>query len=364
MTREEYLKLYEKYDAGLCNSEELELLHAYQDDFELLNLPWNPAMGEESVIKARSFPRIQKTRIFSILSAAAAILLLIGTGLFYFLHPAKEVKTTGMSIPHILPGGTQPTLTLSDGSVVTLDSLQNGTLAKQGNTTITSHHGQLTYEGADEKNNIVYNTINIPKGGQYALVLSDGTKVWINAASTLRFPVRFGNERIVELTGEAYFEVAQQPAHPFKVITGHKMNIDVLGTHFNVNAYVNEPKGIVSLMEGSVKVSDAQHTCILKPGQQAWADNDLRVADEMDEEQVLAWKNGQFQFANTSLEQVLRQLERWYNIEVSYNQLPAKHFYGTIPRNVELAQVLNMLTVTGGVTFSMEGHKLTVTNGK
>lgn len=266
----------------------------------------------------------------------------------------------------VAPGTNKAILTLDDGSEVVLDNSENGTLSKQGSTTIVKpSNGQLLYETAQASNaKPMYNTVKTPKGGQYQVVLSDGTKVWLNAASSLRFPLVFvGNERKVEMTGEVYFEVAKNPKKPFKVIAD-KQEVLVLGTHFNVMAYPNEKFIKTTLLEGSVKITKDNRSMVLEPNQQAKVGFDngvFRAVNDADIAEELAWKDGYFQFNNTSLETIMRQLERWYDVDVQYiGKIPDEHFTGRLPRNTNLSNVLKILSMSQ-IQFKIEGKNIIIT---
>jgi ferric-dicitrate binding protein FerR (iron transport regulator) len=265
---------------------------------------------------------------------------------------------------------------LADGTTIVLDSAGNTTLATQGNTHIIKlNNGQLAYRDADQRTPataLQYNTISTPKGGQYEIILPDGSHVWLNAASSLRFPAAFtGNERIVALTGEAYFEVAKNPAQPFKVtFTGSAGDgqVEVLGTHFNINAYDDEANSKTTLLEGKVKISRPQSGMqdpnpeILNPGQQAAiADGvgNIKVL-AVDADAAIAWKNGVFSFDNVDIKTVMRQIARWYDVEVVYEgALAAEKFEGEIPRSSTLADVFKILELSA-VHFKIEGRKVIV----
>jgi ferric-dicitrate binding protein FerR (iron transport regulator) len=303
--------------------------------------------------------------------AAASILLLLASGSYFFFgnHQAKkEVAVVNKHVPvnDVAPGGNKAVLTLADGSVIILDSAQNGTLSKQGNIKIIKlDDGQLAYDksGLSANSQVLYNTISTPKGGQYQVTLSDGSKVWLNAASSLRFPATFsGKERKVELTGEGYFEVAHNKKMPFHV-TVNDLDVEVLGTHFNINAYADESAIKTTLLEGSVKVVKGNETKIIEPGEQAsvtTSEDEINVKQQVDLEQVVAWKNEIFQFERADIESVMRQISRWYDIDVDYHGRVSEHFGGTISRDVNISDVLKMLEMTGGVNFKIDGKKVIV----
>lgn len=310
--------------------------------------------------------------------AAAAILLLAGAT--YFLTTNKknsEPAAIAATTTDIAPGKNGAVLTLADGSQIVLDSLENGTVATQNGVQVVLQNGQLAYDptgsGAGER---IYNTMTTPKSRQFQLTLPDGTKVWLNAASSLRYPTTFSAAtRRVEVTGEAYFEVAKNKAKPFIVKINNKAEIEVLGTHFNVNAYTNESTIRTTLLEGRVRViagdltaphnagtAGATVSALLKPGQQASIPNTISAITEIpispaQTDQVVAWKNGVFNFEDAGFEEVMRQLERWYDIEVVYEKgIPDIQFGGKLSRNVGLKDLLEILKRTE-VHFKLEGER-------
>ncbi len=304
------------------------------------------------------------------LAVAAVFILLVGLGVYWLWDTSTKqerevaIQEHPEGIKDIAPGSNKAILRLADGTEILLDSAHDGTLAQQGAVKIIKlTNGQLAYntqKGRSEE--VLYNTITTPKGGQYHLVLADGTKVWLNAASSLHFPAAFtGKERAVELKGEGYFEVAKNAAMPFHVHV-NDMDVQVLGTHFNVNAYTDESTIRTTLLEGSVQVSKGEQTRLLKPGQQAAASQkgQIGVEDDVDVEEVMAWKNGLFQFQSADLEAIMRQAARWYDIEIEYKEKITERFSGQISRNVNLSQLLKILELTGKVHFEIEGRKIIV----
>ncbi|SIO38435.1 FecR family protein [Chitinophaga niabensis] len=290
-------------------------------------------------------------------AAAAAIIVLVVTGgLYRFSQPSPEAKT--LAVQDVAPGGNKAMLTLADGSVVTLDSTGNQVI-QQGGIAVKQAGGQLIYDGGSNEGVISFNTLTTPKGGQFQVRLSDGTRVWMNAASTLRYPTTFsGRERKVEVTGEVYFEVVKDAARPFEVQAGN-MKVEVLGTHFNINAY----DGLsTTLLEGAVKVSGLQNGkhVILQPGQQAQLSDDIKVVGNPDVDKIMAWKNGLFNFEGASFKEVMQELERWYDIEVVYaGGVPDIRFGGELSRNKSLAGLIEALR-DAEVHFEIKGRQLIV----
>jgi transmembrane sensor len=300
----------------------------------------------------------------------AAILFVSLTGLAflwgYIRQQRPEPATAVFTHQDVLPGGWKATLRLADGSVIALKDTGTSVLRTGNGIRITQQNGEVIYENTGEGNTAMqghWNTISTPLGGKYKLLLPDGSRVWLNAGSDLRFPAAFeGSRRDVELTGEAYFEVADNEHKPFRVkVNG--LTVDVLGTHFNVKAYGDEPLVQATLIEGSVKVSTHAGEELLRPGKQAnlhKANEHLEIR-EANIKDVLAWKNDLFRFSKESLEEVMRKIGRWYNVEVVYSGVETDtQFSGMISRNVPLSQVLKMLEMTGGARFRVEGRRVTV----
>lgn len=303
------------------------------------------------------------------MAVAAVFILLVGAGVLWLLQSQKKEQEIAIQakpdvLKDVAPGSNKAILKLADGTEIILDSANKGTLAQQGTVKVIKlDNGQLSYKPQYGKpDEVFYNTITTPKGGQYQLVLADGTKIWLNAASSLHFPAAFaGKERVVELKGEGYFEVAKNAAMPFHVRV-HQMDIQVLGTHFNVNAYTDENLMRTTLLEGSVKISKGAQARLLKPGQQAAVDQgeQILVRNDVNLDEVIAWKNGLFQFQSADLETILRQASRWYDIEVEYRDKISELFSGQISRNVNISQLLKILEFTGKVHFEIEGKKVIV----
>ncbi|QEH42556.1 FecR family protein [Chitinophaga sp. XS-30] len=277
-------------------------------------------------------------------AAAAAVLLLAGAvALWPGSLPRKHFAVKPST--DVAPGKSKAVLTLADGSLVTLDSAIGQDIQQEA-ATARQQNGQLVYEPDATATAIIqYNTLTTPRGGQFRLVLPDGTQVWLNAASSIHYPTVFtGKERTVTITGEAYFEVTKNAGMPFRVNTSGGTMVEVLGTRFNINAYADEDAIRTTLAEGAVKVSSGNEQVILQPGQQAQVTGRQIQVLRPDMAQVLAWKNGIFNFENSSLEEVMRQLSRWYDVEVVYKgRIPDRVFGGELQRSLPLSQVLEVL---------------------
>lgn len=367
MDQDRLHNILQKYLDGSATPEETAALHDWYRSAGATEVEWpvdDPAGIDD--VRERMLDRLQReafgknaapaaVRRLRLALAAAAIVLLLST-VAYLRYIHRTPPATPPMAHDALPGGNKATLILGGGQAITLDSAHQGLLATQGGIAVQkSGKGELVYEGAPTTVETAYNTILTPNGGTYAVTLSDGTKVWLNAASSLKYPVTFtGGVRSVDLTGEAYFEVAKD-AKPFTV---HCLGqtIDVLGTHFNVNAYTNESSIKTTLLQGKVKVNNT----LLQPGEQSTvgADGKVHLMNNIDTAEVMAWKNGMFQFDEADIGTVMRQIGRWYDVDVVYEgKLPDDHFRGKIPRNVNASQVLQILAI-GGIEFTIAGKKI------
>lgn len=302
-------------------------------------------------------------------AAVILIAIMAGTYIYYFnqTNPAHVLTTSAKTNKKtIVPGGNNAVLLLADGSQIILNTTSDGQLTNQsGVEVIKTKSGELLYRfaGNATAKAATINTVSTPRGGQYHLILVDGTEVWLNASSSVKFPTAFvGNERKVEVTGEVYFEVAKNKAKPFIVHT-NQSDIKVLGTHFNVNTYADEAYERTTLLEGSIEIKRSAKKALLKPGQQAILNakaDDIKVAEIEDTEAVIAWKNGYFQFEKSDLPSVMRQVSRWYNAEVIYNgKIPAKQLSGKIPRSVNVEKLVEMLAYNG-IRCKVEYNQITI----
>ncbi|AXY73447.1 FecR family protein [Paraflavitalea soli] len=391
--------LWKGYQQGLLQEAELaEFLQLIREDENLLaggidellqhGPQGMPAPGEKELILRQIRQQIQPATVHKLpfgkrywWIAAAALFLLTTMIALLTIRLKKQQDITGKGrqpspVYDAAPGKNGALLTLADGSTIVLDSAANGTLAQQGSSKlIKTEDGKLTYSpsSGEGQEAPAYNTISTPRGRQFQLVLPDGSKVWLNAASSLTYPTAFtGNERKVTLTGEAYFEVASLPGKSgtkmsflvdMRPIAGGKINgtIEVLGTHFNVNAYEDEGAIKATLLEGKIKITAVTGSQLLFPGHQALlSNNQLSIINNLDVEAVVAWKNGVFNFHKADLPAVMRQLSRWYDVEIVYQgPVPGRLFGGEIERNLHLSQVLKILSKMG-IQCTIEGKKLIV----
>lgn len=310
----------------------------------------------------------QKTNRLVMLAAASIVVIAASALFFRSVQPVKTISPVAKQIQQemiVLPGSDKAILVLDNGSIVTLDDTANKTISMQGATEVLKTNGQLIYSQGETPGvmaGVVYNTLKTPRGGQYQLILADGTKVWMNAGSSLHFPTSFpGKERVVTLTGEAYFEVAKDMNRRFSVeVNGTTVN--VLGTHFNVMAYENEAAMNVTLLEGLVNVAGENSNVTIRPGQQAQLKpgGHLTVLDNVNLEETLSWKNGYFHLDHTKLEVLMRQMERWYKVDVVYEgKIPNRQFGGKISRESDIQHVMKILAASK-VYSRLAGDKLII----
>ncbi|MBB6126343.1 FecR family protein [Mucilaginibacter lappiensis] len=378
MTYQELRKLYERCTSGNCTSEEQKLFEEYRDSFDLSDTPWLPVFGDQEKIEKllkedlhKRLNTVKPNRIKLFYWAAAALVVMTLGGLFYsveyFTGKHNTLYANGQN--SIKSGSDKATLTLSDGKKIALDGSKKGTLSVQNNVSVDKDkNGRVIYKkdgSKDPHSTQTFNVMTTPRGGKYELVLSDGTKIWLNAATSIRFPVDFtGNERIVELSGEAYFEVAHNITKPFKVLSNGQV-VQVLGTHFNINAYQDEEEVETTLLQGSVKISGSRlspdkSALIIKPNEQAIFKNNQLSKITVDADDVVAWKNGVILFKNADMKHIMRQISRWYDVEVVYQgQITEDTYSGEISRNADLAEVFKILKLSD-INLKVEGRTVIV----
>ena len=348
--------VYDEIMAGEAQKTAIDFMYSLSVD-----AAWSKVSTASEI--SRSVPVVKNLSSFrKRLAWAAAAAVLLATFFIWRTSMDQPVQSSAAPV-EILPGGTKATLTLADGKVISLDGLTNGDLASEGNVQVIKMDGKLQYNASKDNAAITYNTIQTPRGCKYQLVLADGTVVWLNAASSLRFPVAFnGKERMVELKGEAYFEV-KKDGKPFKVSLQNGSQIEVKGTTFNVNAYQDEDMLIATLLEGKINFLMQGKTQPLFPGQQirvTYEQPQMMVLDDVDLEKEIAWKNDLFIFKGMDVKSIMREISRWYDIDVVYKGKPSPEtFSGIVSRKSNLAQVLKIME-EGGVRFEMEGRTIVV----
>lgn len=416
------IELHKKYLQDQCSAEELEILFKYFEQPEhedmlrgLISAEFDRDIDEKNTvavnnivnnvdirlqqmlqdktvetdhpsvkIKQESIPakKIRFNWNFSRTAAAAVVFMTLSAGIYFFVKDSTSYRThqdLKQVAKSISPGGNKAILTLADGTQIVLTDADNGQLATQTGVKITkTKDGQLVYNiqetgSADnESGKVLYNTITTPRGGRYEVNLPDGSRVWLNAATSIKFPTSFktSKERRIELLGEAYFEVSHDKSKPFRVATVplaipnyQKQEIEVLGTHFNINAYTDEPSIKTTLLEGSVRVSNLlrNSTLVLTPGQQSSLGNQGLSVKSVNPEEFIAWKNNKFMFDGNTIQGIMRQISRWYDVDVVFNgNISKEAFAGKISRFKNLYEVLDLVELTGLVHFKVEGRRIIV----
>lgn len=379
MDNKELLELLKKYNKGVASEQEKAFLEAYYQLFELNDDGLNnvlPAEKQELKESIKAYLHqniiieedIPARKVSYWKWAAAAVFLIAFTISFLFINKEQfsDLRAKNNVDSLIVPGSNQAVLTLADGTNIKLNSKDQGTLSNENGVVITKNEdGLLTYKVTDKALASI-NTITIPRGGQYQLILSDGTKVWLNADTKITFPTKFdGTERSVSVIGEAYFEVARNKNKPFKVLTQNQ-TIEVLGTHFNVNSYADDEVSKTTLLEGSVRVSllEGEVGEILKPGQAAHlskSTNDISVL-AVDTETAVAWKNGYFRFDNIDMRSLMSQVARWYNVDIEYRGEVTKDlFSGKLKRSDNIKEILRILELSN-INVAIEGRTIIISN--
>lgn len=365
--------LLQKYSEGTCTDEE----KAWVEEWYLrLNARETDLSGEEleedlRQLKTRleRISRTKSAKIIRLRAVAAVFLLLAGVGLCWYMiadRPSSSLLS-GYHSGDVHPGRNRAVLTLANGRVIDLDSAGSGVLAAEGGVIIRKGQGgQIVYKARPAGSATAatgFNTVSTPNGGQYKVVLPDGTQVWLNAASSLRYPVRFAaDRREVFLSGEAYFDVTENKDHPF-VVQSSGQSVTVTGTEFNINAYENESVVATTLVTGSIRVREEKsgNTETLRPGQQSVLGPSLFQVREVDANSYASWKNGQFVFYNVPLPAVLRQIERWYDVSFERSRLPEDiTFWGSVSRQVMLSELLEVIAINTGLTFRREGRRIMI----
>jgi transmembrane sensor len=383
MSKQDFIELYEKYLSGQCTAAEKELLESYYSEINLMDNEWDAKLGDEQLIKNIIRAQISEAtgikeqhvlgqrRFYTSLKYAAAVLVFITAGVACWVYFTKKSKLHQVaSMPAVIkPGSHSATLTLANGQSIVLNATKNGQISQSSGVAVKKQSDSvLTYTYAGLKRRAINavpdsNMLTIPRGGIIQTVLSDGTKVWINASSSLKYPVAFaGTERRVILSGEAYFEAAKNKDMPFKVIV-NGVEVQVLGTHFNVMGYHEDKVIKTTLLEGSVKLRSGGSQTLLKPGQEGvFADGQSQFnVNEVNAADAIAWKEGFIVFDNESIQSIMLKIARWYNVDVVYQgKMNKSNFGGTISRYKSIDVVLKALETTGSVHFKIEGRRIIV----
>lgn len=362
--QDQFKNLIDRYKAGSATEEDIAFLESWYTQYQSEGVDYNPA---DQVIDAKAVwdklqsaqPAARRIRPWPRIAAAASIIVMLSAGGYFILHKAKSP-----SINNSVSSGNKVTLALPGGRHLSLTDVQNGSLAP-GIAKVND--SELVYKAntSASKTTIAYDTLTVPRGGHFQLTMADGSRIWLNAATVVRYPeICSGDERKVELLkGEAYFEVVHNSSEPFRVVSRNQV-IEDIGTHFNVNAYDDEPNVQTTLLEGSVSVADDKNKVVLKPGQQS----QVRVAGSAiivknaNLDEVVSWKNNRFIFNNDNIAAVMRQISRAYDVDISYEgDMTGKEFTGSVPRSEKVQEVLRKLEETGTIHYRMEGRKIIVT---
>jgi transmembrane sensor len=373
MDQEEINRLIEKYKIGTATDQERDTLNLWYRNTAYSDVIYP---DEEKATETRILSRLlseitpaTKIKRWKAFTAAASVILGLSVGSYFLLNKQGDQQLVEIKTHDIAPGSNKAILTLANGKQIILNNAQDGELVQQGNAAITkSHDGHIIYQASDKgaSSDIAYNTTTTPRGGEYHITLADGTGVWLNAASSITYPTVFsGRDRTVEITGEAYFEVAHNAAKPFRV-KSNGQTVQVLGTHFDVNAYDDESTIKTTLLEGSVKVTTGEHVALLQPGQQSQVSiaekttGVFKGIQNVDTDEAVAWKNGSFQFDKDDIKTVMRQFSRWYDVDVVYQgDIKERAISGSMHRNLSAAKALELLSLAN-VHFIIDGKKIIV----
>lgn len=374
MQEKDAQRLIAKYKAGRCTEEELVLLRNW---FNQLNQSEDAGLSQDELTQTGEEiwrmirPQTQKVKrlvLWPRIAAAASIILALSFGGYFVFHKHAPQLTAGNYKNDVKPGNNGAILTLAGGQKVILEQTKAGKIAQQNGTNLSkAGDSLLIYKAGEASANYTmsYNTLETPRGKQYSVILPDGSKVWLNAASSLRYPTIFkGKERLVTLSGEAYFEVIHNAKMPFRVSTNGQI-VEDIGTHFNITAYPDEAAVKTTLLEGSVRVSSLNHAAeqlVLSPGEQSTLEQDELKKKEVDTELAIAWKNGLFYYKNAPLTTVMRQIARWYDVEIDYEVVHPQNqtFSGSVSRYDQVSKILTAIELTGAVKFKIAGRKITV----
>jgi transmembrane sensor len=380
MKKEEFIQISAKIADGSCSEKEIALYNAFYDEFQLQYNEWGNISGAiKTGISTELHKRISTKvsplkqaaipKLWYRLAASAVVFITLSIGLYFYLSSGKEYTDLAThDFKGISPGTNKAVLILASGEKIDLTAAANKQLARQAGVSISkTANGQLVYKVSDafqaggKADGNLNNTIATPAGGQYQVILPDGTRVTLNSASSMTFPAAFAqaSQRNVEVSGEAYFEVSKDKQRPFRVKTANQL-VEVLGTHFNINAYHDEPVVVTTLLEGSVKINNQ---VMLRPGEQAMNSGSSVEVQQADMEKAMAWKNGDFVFKNEDFKTAMRKISRWYDVEILYD--PAVdtdiELGGWVSMKSGIATVLSRIESTGNIHFKVQGRRITVT---
>jgi ferric-dicitrate binding protein FerR (iron transport regulator) len=382
---EEYLDKYdinelaEKLAKGTISKEERAYFERWYADFNDEEVSVGPGRhGNEEALRTSMLSGIyrkingeggrhgHRSTLYTLVKAAAAVVLFIGAAYFFLYRKTPAPRLVQSRVQDIAPGGNKAILTLANGATIILNDVHKGQVTSQGNSKIIKiNNGLVVYHVAaagGKAAEVAYNTLTVPRGGQFKLVLADGTRVWLNSASSIRYPTAFtGADRTVRITGEAYFEVAQNSRQPFRVLAD-RMTVSVLGTHFNIMAYPDEPAAKVTLLEGAVNVKSKGNDIRLKPGEQLLLDPSgaMTTVDSVNLQGVISWTHDQFWFNGADIYTVMREISRWYNVDVVIKGNIPEHFEGYIPRDVNVSKMFEVLQQTNLLNYTIRNNKIIV----
>jgi len=369
MNDETLLDLIERISNNTANDADISVYNAWCESFQEKGEQIPDFNELQSKMLVHINQEIDKHReravypFYRIAAVAASIIFVLSIGCYFLFRSGSNQKIAKNDNHEIAPGGNRLVLILGNGKKIDLTKAKNGQLAMQGQTAISKvNNGQIVYSDSKISNDDVqYNTVLAPRGGQGSLILGDGTQVWLNSSSSIKFPASFkGNQRLVTVTGEVAFKVFHNAKMPFKVMAAKQLTEDI-GTEFNINAYPDEPMIKTTLLEGSVKVGIPGQSTLLKPGQESDFNNNQLSVKDGDIQTAFAWKNGYLWFNNENIESVMRQVSRWYDIDVVYQgKITNDRFNGKISRYKNINQVLHMLEYSGSVHFKVQGRRIEV----
>jgi transmembrane sensor len=363
--QEQFKSLLDRYKAGTATEEDIAFLESWYSEYQSEGAEYDPA---DKIIDAKAVwddlqlarPMAKHISLWPRIAAAASVVLALSAGMYFILHKEKLQSSTN----NVASAMNKAILALPDGRHIALADVKNGDLTA-GISKVNRDELMYRASASSPKKTVAYDTLTVPRGGHFQLTMADGSKIWLNAATVIRYPETCdGNERRIELLkGEAYFEVTHNRSKPFKVISRNQV-IEDIGTRFNVNAYDDEPNVKTTLLEGSVSVADDKNRVTLKPGQQSQvnASGSHIIIKNASLNEAVSWKNGRFIFNNDDIASVMRQVSRWYDVDVSYEgDMAGKVFTGSVPHSEKVEEVMRKLEETGNIHYRVDGKRIIVT---